>query len=254
MQRFLALLYGVIAYAIFLLAFLYAIGFVENMIVPKGIDDGEPAPMATAIIINLLLLSLFAIQHSIMARPAFKNWWTRIVPRPVERSTFVLLASLILLLLYWQWRPITTTVWRVDPEWARILLFAVSFAGWALVLYATFVIDHFDLFGLRQVWLYFTGRPYTPLVFKERAVYRLVRHPLMLGFIIAFWSTPDMTVGHLLFAAVTTAYILVAIQIEERDLIRYHGDDYKAYRRRTSMLVPWPRRSPAMPQNTVRRP
>lgn len=254
MNKTVAILYGVIAYVVFLAAFLYAIGFVESMVVPKAINDGEATSAITAVIINVLLLGLFGIQHSIMARPAFKDWWTRIVPKPVERSTFVLIASLILVLMYWQWRPMIGVVWHVEAQWARVLLFAVSFMGWALVLYSTFLIDHFDLFGLRQVWLHFKGKPYTFPHFQERSVYRYVRHPLMLGFIVAFWSTPHMTVGHMLFAVVTTAYILVALQIEERDLIKFHGDDYRNYRKRTSMLVPWPRRKSdtIAPQDVVR--
>ncbi len=240
MRRIAFFAYGLIAYTLFLVAFLYAIGFVGNVLVPKGIDGGETGPTASAILINLALLSLFAVQHSVMARPAFKRWWTTIVPAPIERSTFVLLTSLVLLLLYWQWRPITTTIWHAEAPWLRSLLTGISLVGWLLVLFATFVIDHFDLFGLRQVWLHLKGRPYTHPPFAERSVYKFVRHPLMLGFIIAFWSTPDMTGGHLLFASVTTAYILVAIQIEERDLVAFLGDDYRGYRARTPMILPLP--------------
>jgi protein-S-isoprenylcysteine O-methyltransferase Ste14 len=243
MLRIAAFLYGTIAYVIFFVTFLYAIGFVENRVVPKGIDDGAAEPIGTAVLINVALLGLFGLQHSIMARPAFKRGWTRIIPKPVERSTFVLLASLLLLLLYWQWRPMRAVIWHVEADWARAALIGISLAGWGLVLYATFVIDHFDLFGLRQVYLYLRDQPYTHPPFVVRSVYRYVRHPLMLGFLIAFWFTPDMTGGHLLFAAVTTAYILVAIQIEERDLMTILGDDYRAYRQRTPMILPiaWPR-------------
>jgi len=240
MLRFAAFLYGTIAYVIFFVTFLYAIGFVDTLVVPKAIDDGASVSVGTALAIDVALLGLFGLQHSIMARLGFKRWWTRIVPRPIERSTFVLLASLLLLLLFWQWRPITTGIWRVESPVARAALTGISLGGWALVLYATFVIDHFDLFGLRQVYLYLRERPYTHPPFVVRSVYRLVRHPLMLGFLIAFWLTPDMTGGHLLFAAVTTAYILVAIQIEERDLMAILGNDYRAYRLRTPMILPIP--------------
>jgi protein-S-isoprenylcysteine O-methyltransferase Ste14 len=244
MSRTLAFAYGLVAYVVFLGTFLYAIGFVENMLVPRSIDfGGEVAPTSTAILINVALLSLFAIQHSIMARPAFKKVWTTIVPRPIERSTYVLIASLILLLLFWQWRPMPAFVWHAEAPWLRSLLIGISFFGWAIVLLATFLIDHFDLFGLRQVWLHLQGRQYTHHPFAERSLYKIVRHPLMLGFIIAFWFTPDMTQGHLLFAGMTTAYILVAIQIEEHDLMRFLGDDYRRYRLRTSMIVPMPWRS-----------
>lgn len=250
MNRTLALVYGVVAYVTFLIALLYAIGFVASMVVPKAINDGVETPATTAALINIALLALFAIQHTIMARPAFKRWWTRYVPPPIERSTYVLLTNLILMLMFWQWRPMTGTIWHVEAEWGRWLLYGVSFAGWALMIYATFVIDHFDLFGLRQVWLYYTGRPYTPPQFQERTVYRVVRHPLMLGFLVAFWATPDMTAGHLLFAAVTTGYILVGTSIEERDLLRFHGEDYKQYRRRTSMLLPIPKPRRIQPSST----
>lgn len=245
--RLAALLYGIVAYVIFLGTFLYAIGFVENFAVPKGIDDGVTGAAWSAIAVNLALLGLFALQHSIMARPGFKQWWTRIVPRPIERSTFVLLTSMALILLFWQWRPIPKVIWQVERDWARLVLTGISLSGWLLVLYATFVIDHFDLFGLRQVFLYFKGREYAHPPFVARSVYRLVRHPLMLGFMVAFWFTPDMTGGHLLFAAVTTAYIVVAIRIEERDLIRFLGDDYREYRRRTPMLIPFFKKEVAPP-------
>jgi protein-S-isoprenylcysteine O-methyltransferase Ste14 len=241
MSRIAFFVYGLVSYVVFLAAFLYAIGFVGSMLVPKGINDGAEGPMGTAILINVALLGLFGVQHSIMARPGFKSWWTKIMPVQIERSTFVLLASLILGLMYWQWRPIPESVWHVSAEWARYLLIGISLAGWALVLYSTFLIDHFDLFGLRQVWLHLQQKEYTHPPFMERSVYKLVRHPLMLGFIIAFWFTPDMTQGHLLFAIVTTAYILVALQLEERDLLSILGDDYRSYRRRTRMLMPLPK-------------
>ena len=240
MKRLLVLLFGVLSYGIFFLTFLYQIGFVGGMVVPKAMNGGEIVPVAQAVVINLLLLSLFAIQHTIMARLVFKRWWTRIVPEPIERSVFVLLASLILLLMNWQWSPLPKHIWHVEGSGGRTALYAVSFLGWGLVLYATFLINHFDLFGLRQVWLYFQRREYTQVEFKETVLYSWVRHPIMLGFIIAFWATPDMTQGHLLFAAVTTAYILVGIQVEERTLLALHGENYRRYRERVSMIIPMP--------------
>ncbi|MCX7514494.1 methanethiol S-methyltransferase [Frateuria sp. STR12] len=241
MSRPLAILYGAVAYGLFLLTFLYAIGFVSGFAVPRTIDTGTTAPPAATLAIDLLLLGLFAVQHSGMARPAFKRWWTRYVPAPVERSTYVLLSSLALILLFWQWRALPATVWQVDHEIARWVLYALAAAGWLLVLSSTFLINHFDLFGLRQVWYYAHHRRAgcdTPFV--TRAFYRLVRHPLMLGFLIAFWSTPDMSQGHLLFAVMTTGYILVAVKfLEERDLVAQFGDTYRSYQRDVPMLLPW---------------
>jgi protein-S-isoprenylcysteine O-methyltransferase Ste14 len=241
MTRLFYLLYGLVAYLLFLAAFLYVIGFVANWGVPKGIDDGVVGPPATAIIINVALLLLFAVQHNVMARPQFKDWWTRFIPRPIERSTFVALASLILLLLYWQWRPMPAVVWHVENSLGRGILWGLYFAGWATVLYSSFLIDHFELFGLKQTWSYFCGREQMSADFSERSLYRWVRHPLMLGFIVAFWSAPTMSVGRLLFAVVTTLWIIIAIQIEERDLIALLGEPYRRYRQRTSMLLPLPR-------------
>jgi len=244
MGRILAFAYGAVSYIVFLFAFLYAIGFVGNLVVPKSIDTGPPAATLTrALILNVILLSIFAIQHSVMARPEFKQWWTKFVPKPVERSTYVLLASLALILLYWQWRPITDFVaWDVDNAAVRYVLLALFFLGWGIVLLSTFLINHFDLFGLRQVYLYYKSQEYKPLDFKTLFLYNFIRHPIMLGFIIAFWATPRMTGGHLLFAAVTTVYILVAIQLEERDIVDVHGDKYIDYRKRVSMLLPIPKK------------
>jgi protein-S-isoprenylcysteine O-methyltransferase Ste14 len=236
--RIIAFLYGSICYIIFLISFLYAIGFVGNFIVPKSIDSGPSAPLAKALIIDALLLSLFAVQHSVMARQWFKRGWTKIVPKPVERSTYVLLASLILLLLFWQWQPIKGIVWDVQNAGGRVVLLSLFWIGWGLVLFSTYLIDHFGLFGMKQVYEYLTDQPHQPPPFTKPSVYRVVRHPLYLGFIIAFWSTPTMTGGHLFFAVMTTAYMLVAIQFEERDLLRFHGDEYRKYREEVSMLMP----------------
>jgi protein-S-isoprenylcysteine O-methyltransferase Ste14 len=242
MGQVLAFVYGVVSYLIFFVTFLYAIGFVGNLIVPKSIDSGELASFTNALLINALLLGLFAIQHSVMARPAFKRWWTRFVPQPVERSTYVLLASLALILLFWQWRPMTDVVWNVGNTVGGYILWAIFFLGWATVLVGTFLINHFDLFGLRQVYLYQRGEEYTELGFRTPFLYKVVRHPIMLGFIIAFWATPHMTVGHLVFAIATTAYILIAIQLEERDIVSIHGTAYEEYRKQVAMLVPIPKK------------
>lgn len=239
MNRLLVLLYGLTAYLIFFVTFLYAIGFVSGLLVPKTIDTGTAVPMTEALAVNILLMSLFAVQHSVMARRQFKQWWTQYVPKSVERSTYVLFASLALVLLFWQWRPIPAVVWQVADPRVTMAIMALSFVGWLLVLTSTFLINHFELFGLHQVANNLTGRPMPRMRFRTPLYYEFVRHPIYLGFIIAFWAAPTMTTGHLLFAAVTTAYIVIGIQLEERDLIELFGDEYRRYRSRVSMLVPW---------------
>jgi protein-S-isoprenylcysteine O-methyltransferase Ste14 len=237
-----AFLYGVISYGAFLATFLYAIGFVGNLAVPKTIDSPPAGSLPEALIVDLALLGLFAVQHSTMARQEFKAWWTRLVPKSVERSTYVLISSLLLALLFWKWQSMPSMVWRVESSAGRLVLQGLFWLGWGIVLSATFMINHFDLFGLRQVYLRLRSAPYTPLPFGKVALYKFVRHPIMLGFLIAFWATPDMTLGHLLFAAVTTAYIFIGIFLEERDLRRAHGEAYEQYRREASMIFPLPRR------------
>lgn len=234
--------YGSLSYLIFLGTFLYALAFVGNLGVPTALDGAPSGSIAVALAIDVALLTLFAVQHSVMARKGFKDWWTRIVPKPLERSTYVLLSSVALIVLFWQWRPLGGVVWSVEDPLGRFVLRALFAFGWGLVLVSTFLINHLDLFGLRQVWLYLIGRPYTTLHFGTPGPYRLVRHPLYVGWLFAFWSTPTMTLAHLLFSIATTAYILIAIQLEERDLVREHGESYEAYRRSVPMLIPFTRR------------
>ena len=245
MNRFLTLGYGALCYAIFLAAFLYAIGFVGNVAVPRSVDHGVVAPTGQAVAVNVLLLALFAIQHSVMARPAFKRWWTRFVPSSVERSTYVLAASLALVLLYWQWRTVPGVVWDTTSPVQRLGLRTLFWLGWVVVLAATFMINHFDLFGLRQVYSVWRQKPPTDLGFRKPLLYRFVRHPIMVGFIIAFWATPTMTAGHLLFAVATTGYILIAVHLEEHDLAGALGNPYREYRAEVGMFLPRPMRHKA---------
>jgi methanethiol S-methyltransferase len=239
--KIIAFLYGVLCYGAFLVTILYAIGFVMGVGVPKNIDTdtGSTTSTATALLTNLALLSLFALQHSVMARRSFKQWWTQYVPKAVERSTYVLLSSLTLMLLFWQWRPMPAIIWRIEAPDTAVTIVTISLVGWVLVFTSTFLINHFELFGLHQVTADLAGREMPEPKFRTPLLYRFVRHPLYLGFIIAFWATPEMTAGHFLFATVTTAYIFLGIFLEERDLTELFGENYRQYRRKVSMLVPW---------------
>jgi len=236
-SRITAFVYGVVSYLVFFATFLYAIGFLGNFLVPKSIDSDPQVPFLLALAINLTLLALFAVQHSVMARPWFKEAWTRFVPTPVERSTYVLLSSAALLLLFWKWQPMGGVIWNVEGAFGQLMLGALYLTGVLIVLVTTFLLNHFDLFGLRQVWLHLLGRPYTPLTFRTPGPYRIVRHPLYVGWLLMFWSAPLMTSAHLVFALATTAYILIAIQFEERDLVRSH-EEYAEYRRQVPMIIP----------------
>lgn len=238
LKRVAGFLYGVVAYVIFLATFLYLIGFIGDLLVPKSVNTGEPGNVGLALTINALLLTLFALQHSIMARPGFKQVWTKVVPKPLERSTFVLITCVVLVTLYVFWQPLPQTIWSVENSAAQGMIWALFALGWGIVLLSTFLINHFDLFGLRQVYLYLTGTPYRYQPFRTTGLYKYVRHPLMLGFLIAFWATPTMTLGHLLLAGLLTLYILAAIQFEERDLESHHGEIYRAYKQRVPMLLP----------------
>jgi len=241
LKRVAFFVYGVVCYAVFFATFLYAIGFIGGFVVPATLDGPSTGPLAIGIAIDAGLLMLFAVQHSVMARRGFKERWTRIVPKPIERSTYVLFSSLALIVLFWQWRPLGGVVWSVSDPLGRTILWSLFGFGWTLLLVSTFLINHFDLFGLRQVWLALRDRPYTALTFRTPGPYRLVRHPLYVGWLFAFWMTPKMTFAHLLFAIATTGYILVAIQFEERDLVHFHGESYEQYRRRVPMLIPFSR-------------
>jgi len=241
MKRLLMIGYGAASYLVGLAAFVYAIGFVGNIAVPRSIDRGVTAPIGQAVVVNVLLLGVFGVQHSVMARPAFKRWWTQTVPRSIERSTYVLGTGLVLFVLFWRWRTMPAMIWDVTWRPGRLVLQLLLWLGWLICLASTFMINHFDLFGLRQVYLAWRGQVYRELGFRSPLLYRLVRHPLLLGFIVAFWASPTMTAGHLLFTLVTTGYILFAVRLEERDLMAALGDQYRDYRERVPMLVPGPR-------------
>jgi protein-S-isoprenylcysteine O-methyltransferase Ste14 len=238
-RRRLVFLFGVLSYLIFLIVILYAICFTGNLFITKSIDGNVQSSLAIAAFIDVLLIALFGVQHSLMARSAFKGWLARWIPEPVNRSVFVLCASLTLILLFWQWRPIGGFVWNISGGWLHLGLEALFWVGWGMVILSTFLIDHFDLFGLRQVYLYLRGATYTPVGFKEPVVYKYVRHPLMLSILIAFWSTPQMSFGHFLFASGMTVYILMGIHYEEKDLLASYGETYRRYRHQVAMLLPW---------------
>ena len=238
LKRLGVFLYGVLCYVVFFATFLYAIGFVCNLYVPRSLDGPPVAPLASSLMVDLGLLLLFALQHSVMARPAFKRGWTRLIPEAAERSTYVIASSIALIVLFAFWQPLGGVVWSVTQPTAVIVLYSLCAFGWLLVLVSTFLLNHFDLFGLRQVWLHLRGTPYTHLTFSTPGPYRLVRHPLYVGWLFAFWATPDMTLTHFVFALATSGYILAAIQLEERDLVRHLGSQYSDYRRRVPMLIP----------------
>lgn len=249
MGRIAAFVYGIISYVLFLGSFLYAIAFVGDFYVPKTINSGATGPFLDSMLVNVLLLGLFAVQHSGMARPGFKKWWTKIVPKPIERSTYVLLASAVLVLLMWQWRPMPDIVWSVDNELGRNILWGLFGLGWFIVLASTYMISHAHLFGLTQVYNYLKRKGFSPPKFQTPGFYRYVRHPLMAGFFIAFWATPEMTVGHLVFSLATTGYILIALQLEERDLINHFGETYRKYRQQVPMFIPRPGRKASVKES-----
>jgi len=240
-KRIMVFVFGLASYALFNATYLYFIGFLGNQVVPKSIDSGEPVPFGRALVINGVLLALFALQHSIMARGEFKRWWTRFVPEPIERSTYVLFSSLATILLFWQWQPMTGTVWLIENTAGSSLMTTLFWAGWALIVLGSFLVSHFDLFGLRQVYLHLQGRQYADIAFKTPSLYRIVRHPIMLGKIIVFWSAVHMTTGHLFFALFMTAYTLIGVRLEENDLVRIHGSAYEEYRLKVPMLLPIPK-------------
>ncbi|MBI4243475.1 MAG: isoprenylcysteine carboxylmethyltransferase family protein [Planctomycetes bacterium] len=245
MGRFVTLIYGLICYAIFFLSFLYAIAFIGNItlngIVPKTIDSGTEGDLTKSLFVNALLLGLFAIQHSVMARQGFKKWWTQIIPKPAERSTYVLLSSLLLCILYWQWEPLLQPIWTLDNETGKLIIQTLFWFGWGIVLISTFMINHFELFGLQQVFYHAKGKEFQYPSFRTPALYKFIRHPIMLGFIIAFWAAPKMTLGHLIFSVATTGYIFIGIMLEERDLVSFHGEKYKKYKKEVSMILPIPK-------------
>jgi protein-S-isoprenylcysteine O-methyltransferase Ste14 len=240
MARFTTLVYGVLTYTLMLGAFLYLFGFLANFLVPKGVDGEETTSLGMSIFINLALVAVFAVPHSVMARPGFKKWWTRFVPETIERTTYVLVSTLLTILLFWQWRPMPQVIWHADAAWAQGVLWGLYVLGIVVLLSSTFVINHFDLFGLRQVVLAWQKKPYKYLGFKVTFFYKFVRHPLYVGWLMIFWCTPTMTAGHLLFALGMSSYILIAIRYEERDLLTYHGEDYASYKARVPMLIPRP--------------
>jgi protein-S-isoprenylcysteine O-methyltransferase Ste14 len=239
MKRTLFFLYGVICYLVFFGTFLYAIGFLGNVLVPKSIDSAATVPFGEALLINIALLGVFALQHSVMARQGFKKWWTKFVPKQIERSTYVMFTNLALILMFWQWQPMGGLIWNIQDPTIQKVMYGLFAFGWLLVLITTFLINHFDLFGLRQVWLYLLGKKYTNLGFVTPGPYKMIRHPLYLGWLFAFWATPTMTVAHLVFAIATTAYIFVAIQLEEKDLGSLHGRDYAEYKKKVPMILPF---------------
>jgi protein-S-isoprenylcysteine O-methyltransferase Ste14 len=252
MARIAAFIYGVVAYAIFFPAFVYLFAFVGGYFVPKTVDSGTVGPLWPSILINVGLVALFGLQHAVMARPGFKRWWTQFVPQPIERSTFVLVATALIILLFWQWRPIPTVIWDIQHPVIRGVLHGLFLVGVIITLLSSFLINHFDLFGLRQVYLHLRQKPYTHDPFVLRSLYRLVRHPLMLGFLIAFWSSPTMTVGHAVFSGAFTVYVIIGIKMEERDLVKFHGEEYRRYQRETPMLIPFAKRPAQAPPSPSR--